>query len=71
MKKILSYLLTALFVFAAMLQTVAASEPQVFIRGIRPLGMGGAFTAIADDQNAVFYNPSGITQRQGGLFTLI
>jgi hypothetical protein len=31
--------------------------------------MGGAFTALADDQNAVFYNPAGLTQRQGYLLT--
>ncbi len=28
--------------------------------GIRPLAMGGAFTAIADDINAVYYNPAGL-----------
>ena len=30
--------------------------------GTRPLGMGGAFTAVADDSNAIFYNPAGLTQ---------
>ncbi|MDD5492175.1 MAG: hypothetical protein PHV60_05795 [bacterium] len=34
------------------------------IKGIRPVAMGGAFTAIADDANAYFYNPAGITQIQ-------
>ena len=28
--------------------------------GIRPLGMGGAFTAVADDINSIFYNPAGL-----------
>jgi len=28
--------------------------------GVRPLGMGGAFTAVADDSDAVFYNPAGL-----------
>ena len=27
--------------------------------GVRPLGMGGAFTAMADDANSVFSNPAG------------
>jgi hypothetical protein len=45
--------------------TLFADETPVFIRGIRPLGMGGAFVAISDDQNAIFYNPAGLTQRQG------
>lgn len=26
----------------------------------RPASMGGAFTAVADDQNALFYNPAGL-----------
>lgn len=32
--------------------------------GARPVGMGGAFTAIADDSNAALYNPAGIIQVQ-------
>lgn len=32
--------------------------------GARPAGMGGAFTAIADDSNAPLYNPAGIAQVQ-------
>lgn len=30
--------------------------------GARPAGMGGAFTAIADDVNAALYNPAGLMQ---------
>jgi hypothetical protein len=48
-----------------------ASERPAMIRGVRPLGMGDAFTALADDQNAFFYNPAGSTQRTGALFTLL
>ncbi len=29
--------------------------------GIRPLGMGGAFVGVANDSNAVFYNPGGLS----------
>jgi hypothetical protein len=32
--------------------------------GARPTGMGGAFTAIADDSNAPLYNPAGLVQVQ-------
>jgi hypothetical protein len=32
--------------------------------GARPVGMGGAFTAIADDANASLFNPAGLTQVQ-------
>jgi hypothetical protein len=33
-----------------------------FYRGVRPLGMGDAFTALADDENAIFYNPAGLSR---------
>jgi hypothetical protein len=33
-----------------------------FYRGVRPLGMGNAFTAICDDENALFYNPAGLAE---------
>jgi hypothetical protein len=39
---------------------VLARQMPYFWKGIRPLGMGGAFTAIADDHNALFYNPAGL-----------
>ncbi|OGC03743.1 hypothetical protein A2276_07800 [candidate division WOR-1 bacterium RIFOXYA12_FULL_43_27] len=31
----------------------------------RPLAMGGAFTAVADDANAVYYNPAGFARNPG------
>jgi hypothetical protein len=37
----------------------------VMHRGVRPLGMGGAFTAVADDENALFYNPAGLSALKG------
>ena len=30
--------------------------------GARPYGMGNAFCGLADDIQAIFYNPAGITQ---------
>ena len=33
--------------------------------GARAIGMGGAFTAVADDVSALYYNPAGIAQMQG------
>lgn len=34
--------------------------------GVRTKGMGGAFTGIADDINAIYYNPAGLGQFQKG-----
>jgi hypothetical protein len=42
------------------------TDDKAMVKGIRPMGMGGAFIAVADDQNAFFYNPAGITQRRDG-----
>lgn len=30
--------------------------------GVRPLGMGNAYVAVADDYNALFYNPAGLAR---------
>ena len=38
-------------------------EPLLLVRGIRPMGLGNAFEAIADDENAFHYNPAGLAQR--------
>jgi hypothetical protein len=33
--------------------------------GARPVGMGGAYTAVADDANALFWNPAGLALDAG------
>ncbi|MEW6086862.1 MAG: hypothetical protein AB1498_00910 [bacterium] len=38
--------------------------------GSRILGLGGAFTAVADDANAIFVNPAGILQLRGGFLDM-
>jgi len=35
-------------------------------QGIRAMGMGNAFTAVADDASAMWYNPAGIAFLEGG-----
>ncbi len=34
-------------------------------QGSRALGMGGAFTAVADDGSCIYYNPAGMSQIEG------
>ncbi|OGC33868.1 hypothetical protein A2311_02805 [candidate division WOR-1 bacterium RIFOXYB2_FULL_48_7] len=34
-------------------------------QGVRPLGMGGAFVGLADDNNAALYNPGGLAWAKG------
>ena len=38
--------------------------------GARPLGLGEAFTGLADDASALYYNPAGLTQLKGNAFHL-
>ncbi len=51
-----------LILLMALPSFAAASEMNHFFEGVRPLGMGGAFTAVADDENALFYNPAGLAK---------
>jgi hypothetical protein len=49
-----------LFLVVVIAPLAHGRELPKFFEGVRPLGMGGAFTAVADDENAVFYNPAGL-----------
>jgi hypothetical protein len=64
--------LAVCFVFAAVSFSFAlVKDEPIFKKGIRPMGMGGAFVAVSDDENAAFYNPAGITQRQSWFLSLL
>ncbi|MBI4859030.1 MAG: hypothetical protein HY815_01965 [Candidatus Riflebacteria bacterium] len=41
------------------------------VTGARPQGMGGAFVAVADDANALYWNPAGLTQLRNAELTLM
>ncbi|MEI7641121.1 MAG: PorV/PorQ family protein [bacterium] len=60
---VFSVIITASFIYAEQGTTAA-----VFLKleqGVRPISMGAAFTGLADDVNAIQYNPAGLTQLPG------
>lgn len=64
-RRIFSGLLVRLGLMAALL--LPAGSWAAFMDpgyGVRPQGMGGAFTAISDDVNAFLFNPAGAVQAQ-------
>ncbi|MBI2603536.1 MAG: hypothetical protein HYW48_10830 [Deltaproteobacteria bacterium] len=51
---------------------VAGSQPAEWTHfGTRPLGMGNAFVSVADDFNALFYNPAGLARLKEMRFEII
>jgi hypothetical protein len=51
----------AVYTFVALvLPTVASAQVSFDLVGVRALGMGGAFVAVADDATAVHWNPAGL-----------
>src|SRR5918996_2281556 len=63
MRPILLFCISSLLLPA----NVAAQAPSS--PGVRAAGMGGAFTAVADDASAVFWNPAGLAS--GAFFSLV
>lgn len=61
-----SGLIALALVFGVPSPAVAQAEAPV---GVRAAGMGGAFTAVADDASAAFWNPGGLAS--GAFFSLV
>ena len=68
-------ILTACNLFA---QDGEAGQPGAFLRlgyGVKALGMGSAFTAIANDGSALLWNPAGLSQLQrteiSGMYSIL
>ncbi len=59
-------LLGMFFVFVPLLVASVDPDKPPFVHGVRPLGMGDAFTAVADDFNLLFYNPAGLAVLEKG-----
>ncbi len=62
------FLVTSLIVILSA-ASIGAQEP-FFYDGTRALSMGKAFSALADDENALFYNPAGLTRIEGRTISL-
>lgn len=58
----MSRIFVALVLSCVLAAPATAREFPHFFQGVRPLGMGGAFTAVADDENALFFNPAGLAK---------
>jgi hypothetical protein len=54
-------------VFLLIVPAAATAQPFETL-GVRALGMGGAFVAVADDVSAIWWNPAGLAT--GGLFSM-
>jgi hypothetical protein len=59
--------LPGLILFLFLLPSAAGAQPFETV-GVRALGMGGAFVAVADDATAVWWNPAGLAT--GGIFSM-
>ncbi len=55
-------LLVIAFLMAISTGTASGEEYPYIYKGLRPMGMGGAFVAVSDDANALFYNPAGLAR---------
>ena len=75
MRRLLAGLLAASFAPALARATATdvgtAGVPFLTMQqGARPVGMGGAFTAVADDANALWWNPAGVARSKQGELTV-
>ena len=66
---ILKVLLVTAFIISLPVVSIHAQEP-FFYDGTRALSLGKAFTGLADDENALFYNPAGLTRIDGRTISL-
>lgn len=63
---VVAHAVLAFTVLATSVWPAAARANPFDVYGFSPraIGMGGAFTSLADDFTATYYNPAGLTQRQ-------
>lgn len=59
------FLKSALFFSVWIASAAGAAELSTINSSVRALGMGDAFTAVADDSSSIFYNPAGLARVSG------
>ncbi|MBK8946501.1 MAG: outer membrane protein transport protein [Ignavibacteriae bacterium] len=60
--------LTTLYLIILSFSNFYSSGFQINEQGSRAMGLGGAFTGLANDPSAIYFNPAGITQLYGTHF---
>jgi len=60
-----TFFLCIVLLIAFSLENVNAGGFQLNEHGAKPMGMGGAFTAIANDASAIYWNGAGLTWNAG------
>lgn len=69
---LLCFMLSALTLVSALMAWGQGDEEPLFLfRGARPLGLGDAYEAIADDIYALHYNPAGLAQLDERIFQFL
>lgn len=68
-KQFIKAFLTVFAVLFISSASFCGNEPRSMILSPRVAGMGGAFVAVADDENALYYNPAGLKHVQKSTFT--
>src|SRR5262245_39829486 len=71
MRSTVSKLLWRIAVISFLAPSLAFAHGFNPYEGVRPTGMGGAFLAISDDSNALWYNPAALTRQRGAHANLI
>jgi len=64
------FFIVLLFIVSLSFPAFGSGFPDTYGVGLRAIALGGAFTAVADDYSAAFYNPAGLAQSTGNHFNL-
>ena len=64
------FFIVLLFIVSLSFPAFGSGFTDTYGFGLRAIALGGAFTAVADDYSAAFYNPAGLAQGTGNHFNL-